>query len=94
MQSHPASDDLRDLLPAVRLNLARAHVRAGQLDRAAGQYGQLVAGGQMPERGDLPERAADWVSFGQALAGSGQSGQAEPAFQRAMSPAAPIKVQF
>ena len=91
-QSHPASDDLQETLPAVRLNLARALVRAGQHGRAAGLYGQLAAGGTLPDRGDLPERAADWLSFGHALAGSGQLPNAEAAFQRSMSPAAPLQV--
>ena len=92
MQSQPASEALRQLLPAVRLNLARALVKAGQPSRAAALYEQLAAAGQLPERGDLPEQAADWLSFGQALAGSGQPVQAKSAFQHAMSPAAPTKV--
>lgn len=92
MRSHPASEDLQQCLSAVRLNLARALVRAGQHGRAAGLYGQLVAGGTLPDGMDLPERAADWLGFGHALAGSGQLPNAESAFQRAMSPAAPMQV--
>ncbi|BDA47118.1 probable tetratricopeptide repeat protein 37 [Coccomyxa sp. Obi] len=93
MQSHPYSQDLQQPLPAVRLNLARALVRAGQHERAVGLYGQLMAGGTLPDAGDLPERAADWLGFGHALVGSGQLLSAESAFQRAMSPAAPMQVR-
>lgn len=93
-RSEPVSEGVHDLAAAVRLNLARALVKAGQPGRAAGLYGQLTAEGTLAEHGDVPEQALAWLSFGQALAGSGQPAQAESAFQRVMLSAASNEVRL